>query len=107
MVKVFQQPVQSSRKKGKRCDVRFMNDGLQIHPMHLHGMYMQVFAQDGFNLPQPYNCDVLNIAPGQRFDVLIQADEPGVWAFHCHILTHAESPHGMFGMVTALIVQEA
>lgn len=91
-------------KKGERVRVRFMNEGLQIHPMHLHGYYMQVFAQDGFNLPQPYNCDVLNVAPGQRYDVLIQADEPGVWAFHCHILTHAESPHGMFGMVTALIV---
>lgn len=91
-------------KKGERVRVRFMNEGLQIHPMHLHGYYMQVFAQDGFNLPQPFNCDVLNIAPGQRYDVLIQADEPGVWAFHCHILTHAESPLGMFGMVTALIV---
>ncbi len=93
--------------KGERIRVRFMNEGLQIHPMHLHGFYMTVFAQDGFNLPQPYDCDVLNIAPGQRFDVLINADEPGVWAFHCHILTHAESPHGMFGMVTALIVNEA
>jgi FtsP/CotA-like multicopper oxidase with cupredoxin domain len=51
-------------------------------------------------------CDTLNIAPGERYDVLIDADEPGVWAFHCHILTHAESRHGMFGMVTVLIVQE-
>lgn len=93
-------------KKGERVRIRFMNEGLQIHPMHLHGYYMQVFAQDGFNLPNPYNCDVLTIAPGQRFDVLVQADEPGVWAFHCHILTHAESPHGMFGMVTALIVSD-
>jgi hypothetical protein len=29
-----------------------------------------------------------------------------VWAWHCHILTHAEGPDGMFGMVTALIVEE-
>ena len=94
-------------KLGDKVSVRFMNEGLQIHPMHTHGYYMNVFAQDGFNLPAPYKADVLNIAPGQRFDVIIEADEPGVWAFHCHILTHAESPHGMFGMVTALIVQEA
>lgn len=92
-------------KKGERIRVRFMNEGLQIHPMHLHGFYMNVFAQDGANFAQPYNCDVLNVAPGQRFDAIIQADEPGAWAFHCHILTHAESPHGMFGMVTALIVE--
>ncbi len=93
-------------KKGEKVRVRFMNEGLQIHPMHLHGYYMTVFSKDGFDLPQPYRADVLTIAPGERYDVIVQADEPGVWAFHCHILTHAESPHGMFGMVTALIVNE-
>ncbi len=92
-------------KLGERVRVRFMNEGWVIHPMHLHGYYMQVFAQDGYLLPQPYNVDTLNIAPGSRYDVLIETNEPGVWAFHCHILTHAESPHGMFGMVMALIVQ--
>ncbi len=35
-----------------------------------------------------------------------QAEEPGAWAFHCHILNHAEGADGMFGMVTALIVEE-
>jgi manganese oxidase len=35
----------------------------------------------------------------------VDATELGTWAFHCHILSHAESEHGMFGMVTALIVQ--
>jgi FtsP/CotA-like multicopper oxidase with cupredoxin domain len=38
--------------------------------------------------------------------VLINASELGIWAFHCHILTHVDSDEGMFGMVTALIVQE-
>lgn len=33
------------------------------------------------------------------------ADNPGTWAFHCHILTHAESPKGMFGMVTVLVIE--
>jgi FtsP/CotA-like multicopper oxidase with cupredoxin domain len=92
-------------KVGDQVRVRFMNEGLMIHPMHLHGMYMQVIAQDGFPLRELYQCDTLNIAPGQRFDVMIDCQEPGKWAFHCHILTHAESPHGMFGMVTALIIQ--
>jgi len=92
-------------KKGQKVRVRLMNEGLLDHPMHLHGMAMQVFAQDGYPNPAPHFCDTLNIAPGQRFDVLIDCQEPGVWAFHCHILTHAESPHGMFGMVTALIIE--
>lgn len=93
-------------KKGEKILVRYMNEGLMIHPMHLHGMPQLVVAQDGWALPQPYMCDTLNIAPGQRFDVIIDATEPGVWAYHCHILNHAESPHGMFGMVTALIVED-
>ena len=37
--------------------------------------------------------------------MLIHATEPGTWVWHCHILTHAENEHGMFGMVTALVVQ--
>jgi FtsP/CotA-like multicopper oxidase with cupredoxin domain len=93
-------------KKGERILVRYMNEGLMIHPMHLHGMPQQVVAQDGWLLPQPHMCDTLNIAPGQRFEVIIEATEVGVWAYHCHILNHAESEHGMFGMVTALIVEE-
>lgn len=91
---------------GKRLLVRFMNEGLMIHPMHLHGFPMEVIAQDGWMLPQPFMCDTLNVAPGQRFEVIITPDTPGVWAFHCHILSHAESEDGMFGMVTALIVNE-
>jgi FtsP/CotA-like multicopper oxidase with cupredoxin domain len=54
----------------------------------------------------PYRCDTLNIAPGERWDVIVKATNPGTWAFHCHILPHAESERGMFGMVTALIVQK-
>jgi FtsP/CotA-like multicopper oxidase with cupredoxin domain len=93
-------------KKGEKVLIRYMNEGLMIHPMHLHGMPMTVIAQDGYLLPQPYRCDTLNIAPGQRFEAIVEATELGVWAFHCHILSHAESEHGMFGMVTAMIVEE-
>ena len=93
-------------KKGEKVLIRYMNEGLMIHPMHLHGMPQTVVAQDGWLLPQPYMCDTLNIAPGQRFDVIVDATEVGTWAFHCHILSHAESETGMFGMVTALIVEE-
>ena len=43
--------------------------------------------------------------PDERWDVIVNCNNPGVWAFHCHVLPHAESEHGMFGMVTALSVQ--
>ena len=90
--------------QGQLIRIRYMNEGLQIHPMHLHGIPQQVIARDGFMLEQPYFEDTVLVAPGQRVDVLIRASELGVWAFHCHILSHAESDEGMFGMVTALIV---
>jgi len=91
-------------KLGQRIRFRFMNEGVMIHPAHLHGLTLEVFARDGYPLPQPFKCDTLNIAPGERWDAIVVADEPGVWAFHCHILNHAEGSTGMFGMVTALIV---
>src|SRR3954452_6940681 len=93
-------------KKGQKILIRYMNEGLMIHPMHLHGMPQRVIARDGYLLPQPFLCDTLEISPGQRTEVIVEANDVGIWAFHCHILSHAEGPTGMFGMVTALIVQE-
>ena len=93
-------------KLGQKIRIRYMNEGMMIHPMHLHGMHQTVIAKDGWDLPMPYRCDTLNIAPGERYDVIVNCNNPGTWAFHCHILPHAESQHGMFGMVTALVVQK-
>jgi FtsP/CotA-like multicopper oxidase with cupredoxin domain len=92
-------------KKGDRIRIRYLNEGLMIHPMHLHGMYQKVITKDGAPVPAPYLVDTLNIAPGERYDVIVDCIYPGAWAFHCHVLSHAEGPHGMFGMVTALVIQ--
>ena len=92
-------------KQGDLIRIRYMNEGLQIHPMHLHGIPQKVIAKDGWPLPQPRMEDTVLVAPGERVDVLVEATELGAWAFHCHILTHAEGPEGMFGMVTALVVE--
>jgi FtsP/CotA-like multicopper oxidase with cupredoxin domain len=90
---------------GQRIRIRYMNEGQIIHPMHLHGLAQQVIAKDGHLLPQPYSVDTVNVAPGERYDVLAVASQPGIWALHCHILSHAESKRGMHGMVTAVIVK--
>ena len=85
--------------------VHYYNEGLQIHPMHLHGFPQLVYAKDGYPLDAPYWVDTLNIAPGERYSILVHADAPGAWVWHCHILNHVESDEGMFGMVTAVIVE--
>jgi len=90
---------------GEKVRVRFMNEGIMMHPWHLHGMPMRVIARDGWPLGgAAFTCDTLGVNPGERYDVLIDAKTPGIWAFHCHILPHAAAASGMFGMVNTLIV---
>ena len=91
-------------KQGEWIQVHYLNEGVMAHPMHLHGMGQLVIAKDGFPLAQPYEADTIMVGPGERFTVLVHATEAGTWAWHCHILSHAERAYGMFGMVTALIV---
>ncbi|HEX6568035.1 MAG TPA: multicopper oxidase domain-containing protein [Acidimicrobiales bacterium] len=91
-------------KTGDWVLIHYFNEGGQIHPMHLHQFDQVVVAKDGFPLDNPYVADTLNVAPGERYSVLVKLDEPGTWVWHCHILNHAENEQGMFGMVTAMVV---
>lgn len=92
-------------KVGETLEVQYFNEGQIAHPMHLHQPAGLVIAKDGIPLTTPYKADTILVAPGERYTVLYKAVDPGVWAWHCHILSHAETPQGMFGMVTALIVE--
>ncbi|MDQ1708773.1 MAG: hypothetical protein QOG49_158 [Frankiaceae bacterium] len=91
--------------KGDSFLMHYLNEGMMIHPMHLHGFSQLIVAKDGYPVPMPYRADTINVAPGERYSVVVTADLPGVWAWHCHVLAHAEASTGMFGMVTALIVK--
>jgi FtsP/CotA-like multicopper oxidase with cupredoxin domain len=78
-------------KVGETLKVRFIgtNNGF-IHPMHIHGGPFQVVARDGETLAPSarYLADTVNVAPGQRYDVIWTAREPGNWLIHCHIPHH-------------------
>ncbi len=91
-------------KVGEVMEVTYMNEGLMTHPMHLHQPTGMIIAKDGKPVGAATYADTIPVAPGERFTVLYKAIDPGVWAWHCHILTHAETPDGMKYMVTALIV---
>ena len=91
-------------KIGETMLVHYYNEGLMTHPMHLHQPTGLVVARDGKMLEQPFFADTISVAPGERWSVLYTAKDAGVWAWHCHILTHAETPTGMKYMVTAVIV---
>ncbi|MGQ0831074.1 MAG: multicopper oxidase domain-containing protein [Microthrixaceae bacterium] len=94
-----------SAKNGDWVLLQYFNEGSQAHPMHLHQFDQIVVAKDGYPLDVPYVADVINVAPGERYSVLVKLDKPGAWVWHCHILPHVENDEGMFGMVTAVIVK--
>ena len=94
--------------KGKVGDwvmVDYFNEGLQIHPMHQYRFPQLVIAKDGIPLESPYWVDTLNVAPGERYTVIMNLDAKGVFVWHCHILNHVEQETGAFGMLTAFIVE--
>ena len=90
---------------GETMVVHYYNEGGMTHPMHLHQPSGLVVAKDGKLLESPFWADTVNVAPGERWTVVYTPKDAGVWAWHCHILTHAETPEGMRYMVTALIVK--
>lgn len=91
--------------QGDWVRVTYFNEGLQAHPMHLHGFEQIVYAKDGEPLDVPYAADTILVAPGERYTVIFHADQVGSWVYHCHIINHVESSDGMFGMATAVVVK--
>ncbi len=89
-------------KPGERVRVRWLNAGYRAHTLHWHGLTMQVIAQNGWQLPNPYTTDTLDLAPGARVDVIVQTQETGMWVVDC-------SPHqvqrGEPTMLTALVIR--
>jgi FtsP/CotA-like multicopper oxidase with cupredoxin domain len=84
-------------KYGERVRLNFTNETMMAHPMHLHGMFVQLEnGQPAEKLP---NKHTVIIEPGKSYSVLLTADEVGEWAFHCHLLFHMAS-----GMMTKVVV---
>ena len=78
-------------KVGETIKFRFIGTNNNfIHPMHMHGGPFTVVARDGVMLPVGgrFQADVINVGPGQRYDVIWPAREPGKWILHCHIPHH-------------------
>jgi CopA family copper-resistance protein len=76
---------------GERLRIVLVNDSMMTHPIHLHGMWSEVEAEDGSFLVRKHT---VNVQPAQRVSYLVTADALGRWAYHCHLLYHMEA--GMF-----------
>ncbi len=81
-------------EKDERLRLILVNDTMMEHPIHLHGMWMELENGQGELIPRKHT---LNVKPGERVSALITADAEGSWAFHCHLLYHMDA--GMFRVV--------
>jgi CopA family copper-resistance protein len=79
---------------GERLRLTMVNDTMMNHPMHLHGMWMELENGHGELIPRVHT---VNVQPAERLSLLVTVDAPGRWAFHCHILYHMDA--GMFQVV--------
>ncbi len=84
-------------KQDRSYILHLTNDTAFDHPVHLHGHSFHVIALNGKAVDEPIIQDTVLIQPGQRVDIAFVADNPGDWAFHCHVLEHAQA--GMMGFV--------
>jgi manganese oxidase len=75
-------------RMGDVCRLRLINAGMQFHSMHLHGQSFLVTHKDGAALKEPIEMDTVPIGPGERVDLIVQANNPGEWPFHCHNASH-------------------
>ena len=82
---------------GERVRLTLVNDTMMNHPIHLHGMFMELDNGAGLFKPKKHT---INVKPAERLSLEITADELGNWAFHCHILYHMEM--GMFRVVSVV-----
>lgn len=83
-------------KRGERVELVMRNTTMMAHPMHLHGHNFQVTEIGGKAFAGAVRDSVL-VPPMATVKVVFDADNPGLWAFHCHNLYHMEA--GMFATV--------
>ncbi|ACV26711.1 copper resistance system multicopper oxidase [Kangiella koreensis] len=78
---------------GERLRLIMVNDTMMEHPIHLHGMWMEL---ENGQYPRPRK-HTMSLKPSEIVSLLISADSRGSWAFHCHLLYHMKA--GMFRVV--------
>jgi plastocyanin len=77
-------------KEGDLVKTTFVNRSFVPHAMHLHGHKMLVLSRNGKPATRsPWWTDTLNVNPGEIYEVVFRADNPGIWMDHCHNLIHA------------------
>jgi FtsP/CotA-like multicopper oxidase with cupredoxin domain len=98
---------------GERLRIRFIGSNNNfVHPMHVHGGPFEIVETDGNPVPEQARLlkDTVNVGPGERYDVVWEALEPGEWLIHCHIPHHTTNDNaeqeGGGGLMAVIKVTE-
>ncbi|MBM3488428.1 MAG: copper resistance system multicopper oxidase [Alphaproteobacteria bacterium] len=83
--------------EGDRLRIRFVNETMMAHPMHLHGTFLELENGEAERRPLKH---VVIVPPGREVSALLTANEPGDWPLHCHLLYHMTA-----GMMTRFVVE--
>jgi FtsP/CotA-like multicopper oxidase with cupredoxin domain len=83
-------------EKGERVELVMRNTTMMAHPMHLHGHSFQITEINSQAFAGAVR-DVVLVPPRTTVRVVFDADNPGLWAYHCHNLYHMAA--GMFATV--------
>lgn len=75
-------------KEGDRVEMVFSNDTGMAHPMHLHGHVFQVVEVNGEALENGPMRDTILVLPHTTQKIVFDANNPGIWMTHCHMLYH-------------------
>jgi manganese oxidase len=82
-----------------RVRLRFINLGMDHHPIHLHGHTFVVTGTEGGRQPRttwgPKNTVLVGVA--EAADVEFVANNPGDWMIHCHL------PHHMMNQMSSVV----
>lgn len=79
-------------RAGEVVKLTIVNRSLVVHPWHLHGHHVLVLSRDGVPAGgSPLWLDSFDVRPGEVWEVAFRADNPGMWANHCHNLPHADA----------------
>lgn len=101
--KAFPETVPIEGKVGEKVRLRFVNMGYRSFSIHSHGYGALVTHLDGYPVPQPYQRDVITVAPGERMDVTITLKE-GIYPWHDHALENVLNNGEYLGGATFLVI---
>jgi len=94
-------------EEGDVVRLRLIGAGEEVHSVHIHGHVFDIAFKDGHALPHPIKADTVLMGPGERYDLILYADNPGRWMIHDHVDTHtmnADRPDG--GIMTVIEYRE-